>query len=42
MLYDELGRYPLEIVIKTRIINYWCKLLMGSESKIQGNVMSLC
>jgi hypothetical protein len=34
MLYGELGRYPLEIVIKTRIINYWCKLLMGSESKI--------
>ena len=34
MLYGELGRYPLEIGIKSRIINYWCKLLTGSEFKI--------
>jgi hypothetical protein len=34
MLLAELGRYPLEIVIKTRMINYWNKLLSGSENKI--------
>jgi hypothetical protein len=34
MLYGELGRYPLEIVIKTRMINYWCKLIMGKENKV--------
>jgi hypothetical protein len=42
MLYGELGRYPLEIVIKTRIINYWCKFLWAVSVKFQGNVMSLC
>jgi hypothetical protein len=34
MLYGELGRYPLEIIVKTRMINFWSKLLSGSTTKI--------
>jgi hypothetical protein len=34
MLYSELGRHPLEINIKTRIIGYWNRLITGKQSKI--------
>ncbi len=34
MLCAELGRHPLEITIKTRIIKFWVKLLTGSNTKI--------
>lgn len=34
MLYGELGRYPIELTIKTRMIKFWGKLLSGSGSKI--------
>jgi hypothetical protein len=34
MVYGELGRYPLEIDIKVRMISYWCKLIQGKQSKL--------
>jgi hypothetical protein len=34
MLYAELGRFPLDIIIKTRMIKYWCKLVGCHETKI--------
>lgn len=34
MLYGELGRYSLNIVVKTRIIKYWTKLVISKESKL--------
>jgi hypothetical protein len=34
MVYDELGRYPIRIDIKARMINFWCKIIMGKQSKI--------
>ena len=34
MVYDELGRYPIRIVIKVRMIHFWCKIIMGKQSKI--------
>jgi hypothetical protein len=34
MIYGELGRCPLYIDIKTRVISYWCKLLTGKASKL--------
>ena len=33
MVYGELGRYPLHIDIKKRMIGYWGSLLNGKESK---------
>ena len=27
MIYDELGRYPVEIDIKIRIISFWAKIM---------------
>ena len=34
MVYGELGRYPIEITIKTRMINYWSRLINGKHSKL--------
>ena len=34
MLYGELGRYPLTINIKTRLINVWNRIICGSHKKI--------
>ena len=34
MVYGELGRFPLGIYVKLRIINYWAKLLTGKQEKI--------
>ena len=34
MVYGEYGRYPLEIMVKMRMIKYWCKLLSGKNTKI--------
>ena len=33
MVYGEFGRYPLEIMIKIRMVKYWCKLLNGKKYK---------
>ena len=33
MLYGELGRYPLEITIKTRIIGFWTRMITGNQYK---------
>lgn len=34
MIYGELGRYPLEIQIKTSIISYWSRIFTGKDTKI--------
>ena len=34
MLYAELGRFPLEVKIKMRMINYWISLKNGKETKL--------
>jgi len=33
MVYGELGRYPIDIDIKVRVISYWSKLILGNQSK---------
>ena len=33
MLYGELGRLPLDIIIKTRMINFWYRIITGSQNK---------
>ena len=34
MVYGELGRYPLDICIKLRIIKYRAKLVTGKQDKL--------
>lgn len=34
MLYGELGRYPLEINIKSRMIGFWYRLIHGNPLKL--------
>ncbi|MCG7875884.1 MAG: reverse transcriptase family protein [Candidatus Thiodiazotropha endolucinida] len=34
MVYGELGRYPIEITVKSRMVNYWSKLISGKPQKL--------
>ena len=34
MVYGELGRTPLDILIKSRMISYWGQLITGKQSKL--------
>ena len=38
MLYGELGRHPLTINIKTRMINFWNKIICSHRNKISKKV----
>lgn len=42
MIYGELGRYPVSVTVKTRVISYWCKLLSGPRHKYAHLVYKLC
>lgn len=34
MLYGELGRFPLELIIKSRMIGYWNRLIHSKATKL--------
>ena len=34
MVDGELGRYPISIDIKVRMIKFWYKLIIGKQSKL--------
>ena len=34
MLYAELGRYPIEVIVKSRMIGYWNRIITGKQSKL--------
>ena len=34
MIYGELGRYPLEIIIKSRMIGFWYRIVHGKPLKL--------
>ena len=42
MVYGELGRYPLDICIKLRTVNYWSKLILGKQEKLPVILYKLC
>ena len=33
MVYGELGKYPVSVHIKTRMLNYWSRLITGKQIK---------
>ncbi len=34
MVYGELGKYPISVHIKSRMVNYWCRLINGKRDKL--------
>jgi len=34
MIYGELGRFPVRILITLRMINFWYRIISGKKSKI--------
>ena len=41
ILYGELGRYPVEILIKTRMIWFWQRIINGKVDKISYKLYSI-
>ena len=42
MVHGELGRYPLTIDIKIRMVSYWAKFIDGKQSKRSNILYKLC
>jgi hypothetical protein len=40
-LYGELGRYPLNITVKLKILSFWSKLIDGKQSKLSSLIYRL-
>ena len=40
MLHAELGRYPIELTVKCRMINFWKRIITGKLSKISFTLYS--
>ena len=38
MIYGELGRFPIEIDIKIRMVSFWARLLLGKETKLSYHI----
>jgi hypothetical protein len=38
MIYGELGRYPIAINIKVRMIKFWCKLHTSQGNKLSSKL----
>ena len=34
MVYGELGKLPLSVEIKNKLLNFWCRLINGNECKL--------
>jgi hypothetical protein len=41
MIYGELGRYPLSINIKVRMISFWCKLVNSQGDKLSSTLFGV-
>ena len=41
ILYGELGRYPVEILIKSRMIGFWQRIINGKVDKISYKLYSI-
>ena len=34
MVYGDLGRFPMQIFIQTRMIAFWAKVVCGKQDKL--------
>ena len=41
MLYGELGRYPLNVIVKLTMLSFWSKLIDGKQSKLSSLIYRL-
>jgi hypothetical protein len=41
IIYGELGRFPLDVLVKTRTISFWSKLLYGKSAKMSTLIYKL-
>ena len=41
MLFGELGILPIEKVVESRILNFWCKIITGKHDKISFTIYQL-
>lgn len=41
IIYGELGRFPVDIVIKSRIIGFWKRIICGKQDKISALLYKL-
>jgi hypothetical protein len=41
MVYGELGRMPLSVLIKSRMIPFWFRIISGDDSKMSSIVIKL-
>ena len=39
MLHAELGRHPIDITIKSRMVGYWLSIINGDDAKISKNLV---
>ena len=41
IVYGELGRFPISVFVKLRMVKFWCRLINGDESKISSILYKL-
>ena len=41
LLYGELGRHPLSVSIKSRMIGFWQRMINGKQDKISNKLYSI-
>ena len=41
IIYGELGRFPISLTVKMRMIKFWCRLVNGEEEKISSILYKL-
>ena len=42
MIYGETGRFPLEVLVKMRMTNYWSRIVLGKKEKLSFIAYSIC
>ena len=40
-MYGELGRYPISISVKLRMVKFWCRLVNSNENKFSAILYKL-